>query len=145
MSRTSVTTCFYTLRRMSSCAFLVGLVSLAIVCSQALAQQVRMRPVPTQEQKVEQWRSELNQKGLGEKSRWEARLHDGRKIKGYLTEIREDGFTLVNTKTDEKYQIAFSELESLRRQGPRWPVIAGIGGAVFGGLVVAGLVAASRE
>jgi len=136
MSRTSL---------VGRCVLLVTLAFQTLAPSQALGQQIKMRPVPTQQQKEEQWKHELEQKGIGEKSKWEARLQDGRKIKGYLSEIREDGFTLVNTKTDENSRVAFSELKSLKRQGLPWQVPAGIAGAVFGGLVVAGLVAASRE
>ena len=63
---------------------------------------------------AEKFKQPVNERGTGEKSKWEVELKDGRKIKGYAAEIREDGFTLVNWKTDERYEVRFDEMKSLR-------------------------------
>lgn len=99
----------------------------------------------TQEEKIEGWKQDLMKKGVGEKSRWEVRLLDGRKIKGYTGEIREDGFTLVDWGTQESSDIAFSEMESLKDKNSlsipaKIGIIAGLAvGAVFliGAIVLA--------
>jgi hypothetical protein len=62
----------------------------------------------------EQFKQPVTERGTGEKSKWEVELKDGLKIKGYAEEIRNDGFTLVNWKTDEQYEVRFDEITSLR-------------------------------
>jgi len=95
------------------------------------------------EERVEKWKQRIMERGAGEKSRWEVKLKDGRKIKGYTSEIREDAFTLVNWKTHDQYDVSFDEITSLKSKSSL-PVAAQI--AIFGGiivgvaLVVAGLI-----
>jgi hypothetical protein len=63
---------------------------------------------------AEQFKQPVTERGTGEKSKWEVELKDGRKINGYAAQIRDDGFTLVNWKTDERYEVRFDEITSLR-------------------------------
>ena len=70
--------------------------------------------VQTGVESAEQFKQPVTERGTGEKSKWEVELKDGRKIKGYAAEIREDGLTLVNWKTDEHYEVRFDEMTSLR-------------------------------
>ncbi len=112
------------LRRLRSRSLSVALVFLLspLLATQAVASR---NAVEKQQQKVEQWKQALNKKGVGEKSRWTARLLDGRKITGYVSEIQEEGFSLVDKKTAESFTIAFSELDSLKPKGmPLWAKIA---------------------
>jgi hypothetical protein len=88
------------------------LASMSLSTNQALAGQ----KYETREERVEKWKQQVEERGAGEKSRWEIKLRDGQKIKGYTNEIREDSFTLVNWKTDERYEVSFNEIESLEKK-----------------------------
>ncbi len=97
-------------------AISVALVLTVVPLGESLAMASK-GPLQTQEQKIEQWKRALNKRGTGERSKWEVRMQDGRKIKGYASEIAEDGFILIESKTKESIKLAFSDLTSLKRQG----------------------------
>lgn len=101
----------------------------------------------TREERIEKWKQQVEERGAGEKSRWEIKLRDGQKIKGYTSEIREDSFTLVNWKTDERYEVSFNEIESLeKRTSLSLPAKIAIYGTLVAVpiLVLAGLAAADN-
>lgn len=102
-------------------------------CFLALASQPQ---TTNPEEQIAKWKEDLKKRGTGEKSRWEAELLDGRKVKGYASEIREDGITLVDCKTKETFAIAFSEIQSLKKSslstGAKIALFAALGaGAVM--------------
>ena len=91
---------------------------------------------------IAKWKDQVSKRGVGEKSKWTVELADGRKLKGYTGEIREDGFTLVDLKTEERHPINYNEINRLNpnvgmSRGAKIAVIAGVtAGAVFGVLAV---------
>lgn len=88
------------------------LASMSLSTNQALAGQ----KYETREERIEKWKQQVEERGAGERSRWEIKLRDGQKIKGYTSEIREDSFTLINWKTDESYEVQFNEIDSLEKK-----------------------------
>lgn len=94
---------------------------------------------------AEQFRQPVTERGTGENSKWGVELKDGRKIQGYTEEIREDGFTLVNWKTGEQYEVGFDEVASLTHihtlsTGAKIAIFGGIAAVVA--FVVWGVVVA---
>jgi hypothetical protein len=64
--------------------------------------------------RVEEWKTKVSEKGVGTGAKWEVHLVDGRKLKGFVSEIHDEGSTLVDLKTDEAYEIEFAEIEKLK-------------------------------
>ena len=97
---------------------------------------------------VEVWKQQMSQRGTGEKSKWEARLLDGRKIRGYASEIQQEGFTLVDTKSGASFDLDYADIEALKpltglSKGAKIALVAGIAaGAV---LLVGAIVLSQSE
>ena len=46
--------------------------------------------------------------GTGEAAQVKVKLKDNRKVEGYVGEIKQDSFTVVNSKTGETTEVAYS-------------------------------------
>lgn len=88
---------------------------------------------------IEVWKQQVSQRGTGERSKWEAQLLDGRKIRGYVSQLQQEGFTLVAEKTGETVDLKYAELEALK---PRTGMSKGAKIALFAG-VAAGVILAA--
>ncbi len=116
-------------RKAASIALIVAIALMSVGSSQASAAQEYVN----QEERAEKWKQEIIERAAGEKSRWEVKFQDGRKIKGYTSEIREEAFTLINWKTHDQNDVSFDEITSLERKSSL-PVTAQI--AIAAGFVV---------
>lgn len=77
---------------------------------------------------------EVNKIGVSDKIPVVVKLEDGRKsVKGYITEITDDGFTVIDKKKKTTTSLKYSEVKKVSRDVTRNWVIAGI---IVGGLVV---------
>ncbi|UCF37586.1 MAG: hypothetical protein JSU96_01580 [Acidobacteriota bacterium] len=90
----------------------------------------------------------MSKRGVGEKARWEVVLADGRRIDGYTLSIEDESFTLADRKTQENFEIAYSEINGLRpkvhtSRGVKIAVIAGV--AVGAVLAIGALVLANSK
>ena len=56
--------------------------------------------------------------GVGEKARVSVKFKDGRQLKGYVAESREDDFVLRDDKTDAPTTIAFSDVSKVEIRRP---------------------------
>lgn len=93
-------------------AILVGLVSnLFCTTSVVVAQQTSSNT-----RAVEGVKAKIVQIGTGPTARIEVRLTDGRKVKGYISEIEEDHFVIVDEKTCAATQIAYQQVQKVKRQ-----------------------------
>lgn len=117
----------------------IGLI-LSIVMAVNSFALVSTHQTATPDEKIAKWKEDLNKRGVGEKSRWEEQLLDGRKVKGYASETGEDGVTLVDWKTKESSEIPFSEMRCLkpsRSTGAKIGITAAIvAGVTFGFLLI---------
>ncbi len=93
-------------------AILVGLViDLFCTTSVVVAQQTSSNT-----RAVEEVKAKIVQIGTGSTARIELRLTDGRKVKGYISEIEEDHFIIVDEKTSTATQIAYQQVQKVKRQ-----------------------------
>ena len=60
----------------------------------ALAVSSYARSQDEQARNIEKVKENVRKLGVGEEARVEVKLHDGRKLKGYIQEAGEDNFTL---------------------------------------------------
>lgn len=82
--------------------------------------------------------------GTGRNARVEIKLHDKTKLKGYISDLDDDQFTLVQDKTGASIQIAYRQVQKVNRKhhfhlsdrGLAIVVLAGLF-AVIGGQVIA--------
>lgn len=62
--------------------------------------------------------------GAGKDSKVKLKLKDGTKLKGYISEINEDGFLVQNEKTDESVSVPYSNVKQVKGNNLRGDVIA---------------------
>lgn len=63
------------------------------------------------------------------------KLKDGTKLKGYITEIKDDNFALLDTKSGKVISVNYAQVLEAKRDGLSKLAVSLIGaGALFGGL-----------
>lgn len=62
--------------------------------------------------------------GAGTDSKVKLKLKDGTKLKGFISEISEDGFVVKNEKTGESVSVPYSSVKQVRGNNLRGDVIA---------------------
>lgn len=66
----------------------------------------------------------------------EVKLNDNTKIKGYITEIKDDRFVLVSKKNGATVNIPYNEVKSVRRTFTTFQRVAVITGVTLGVIVL---------
>ena len=81
-------------------------------------------------------RAKISRVGTGKQARVEVKLRDKQTLKGYVGEIAEDHFSLVDAKHGTVTAIPYDQVERVknRTQSPFLPLA--LGGAVIGGLLI---------
>ncbi|HEX7999831.1 MAG TPA: hypothetical protein VF528_15700 [Pyrinomonadaceae bacterium] len=76
--------------------------------------QARTRTVK-QEQTVEEIKIKVAKLGVGAKARATVRMKDGTKIKGYITEARDNDFVIRDRKTNEPHVINYTDVAKVEK------------------------------
>jgi hypothetical protein len=84
---------------------LTMIVNLSCATATAIAQQVS-----SDAQKV---KAKVVKIGVGEEARVEVRLRDGRRVKGYISESKDDYFTVVDEKAGVATRIDYSQVQQI--------------------------------
>ena len=113
---------------------LMGLLILLLAFVPASAQS---QDEARQTEKVKQTILKL---GTGAKARVEIALKDNRKLQGHVTEITDDHFVIIDSKTGAATTVLYSQVQHIRIN--RHPHQLAIGLAFVGGLVGLGLILA---
>jgi small nuclear ribonucleoprotein (snRNP)-like protein len=80
--------------------------------------------------------------GIGKDARVEVKLKDGTKIKGYITEVNDDDFSVMNEKTNSETNIPYPQTKQVKGNNLSTGVKIAIGVAiVFLVFVIIGLAA----
>ena len=91
-------------------------------------------------QLVEQVRAKIQRVGTGRDARIEVRLRDNTKLKGYVSEARDDSFTLTNSKTGATQTVAYTDVTKVKKSGGlrtrTWVII----GAAAAATVIVGII-----
>ena len=90
-----------------------ALMAIVLLISGTVASAQSTQPSAERASQIATWKEQISKRGVGEKSKWTVQLEDGRKLKGYTGEIGEDGFTLVDLKTEESHPINYNEINRL--------------------------------
>ena len=75
--------------------------------------------------------------GTGKRSRAEVIFKDDRKLKGYIVEISENGFTLVDSKRGTVTKITYDEVRQVKSRNQDGRHLAFAGAAVVGAFILA--------
>ncbi len=59
-------------------------------------------------------KANIQKRGTGEKKRVEVKMRDGKKLKGYLSQVGEDSFTLTDRKTNQSSVIAYRDVAKVK-------------------------------
>ena len=111
---------------------LSGLLINAVAVSSTYA-----RPQDDQARNIEKVKENVRKLGVGEDARVEVKLHDGRKLKGYIQEAGEDTFTLIDSKSGTAMTVAYSQVKELKGTNRSTAAKVGINVAKGVGIVAA--------
>jgi hypothetical protein len=75
--------------------------------------------------------------GTGERARVEIKLRDETKLKGYISGVGADSFTLTDSKTGASQVVAYSDVAQVKKSGGGLSTMTKV---LIGGAVVAGAV-----
>jgi hypothetical protein len=93
---------------------------------------------------AEKIRAKVAKLGTGKRSRAEVTLKDDRKLKGYIGEISENGFTLVDPNRGTVTPIAYDEVRQVKSRNNAAREIAFFG-ATMAGVLILVLATVSRS
>lgn len=85
---------------------------------------------------AEKVRAKVAKRGTGKRSRAEVTLKNDRRLKGYIGEISEDGFTLVDAKRGTVTTVAYDQVRQFKSASHGGRDLAIIGGAVAGIIIL---------
>lgn len=73
-------------------------------------------------------------------------LKNGTKLKGYITEIKDDYFALLDTKSGKVVSVDYAQVLTAKRDGlSKFAAVLIATGVAMGGLIVLGAAAANSE
>jgi hypothetical protein len=90
----------------------------------------------------QQTRADVRKFGIGKEAKVEVKLQDKSKLKGFISAVEDDSFTITNAKTGETRTFAYAEVTQVRKQSSglsskTWLIIAGAAAAaIIAGVVV---------
>ena len=93
----------------------------------------------------EKIRAEVAKLGTGKRARAEVIFKDDRKLKGYIGEISENSFTLVDPKRGTVTTISYDEVRQVKNRNHDGRHLAFAGAAVVGTVVLALVLATSSR
>ncbi len=69
----------------------------------------------TKEEKLaEKLKTEISKLGTGSGAKIKIKLKDGIKIKGYVTEVSENGFVVMNSETNKTVPVSYSQVKQAK-------------------------------
>ena len=92
----------------------------------------------------EQIKGKVAKLGTGKRSRADITLKDDRRLKGYIGEISENSFTLVDPKRGTVTNITYDEVRQIKSRNHAIREIA-LFGAMMGGILILVLTTVSRS
>jgi small nuclear ribonucleoprotein (snRNP)-like protein len=90
--------------------------------------------------RAEKVKANVTKLGTGKDARVEVKLKDGTKLKGYISEINENGFVVMNEKTGIATTVAYPQTKQVKGNNLSTGVKIAIGVGIF--LVVVFLIGA---
>jgi hypothetical protein len=87
-------------------------------------------------------KAEVRKIGIGERSAVRVKLKDGTELRGYLSQIENDSFTITDKGTKKASSVSYGDVQSLKLKGKRLSIgtkiLIGVG---IGVAITAGIIA----
>jgi hypothetical protein len=103
---------------------------LSLTAAESQADQ-STRGYPDQEVKI---KAKVQKTGVGEKSKIRVKLRDGTKLRGYVSNIGNDSFTVTDSATHKARSLSYGDVETVRGKGlstaAKVLIVTGIGLAI---------------
>jgi hypothetical protein len=74
-------------------------------------------PRKQKETQVEKVKADVAKYSLGKRPRVTVKLQDGSKLKGNIGDVKEDSFTLSDSKTGQSRTLAYADVVEVKKQG----------------------------
>ncbi|MGH9901368.1 MAG: hypothetical protein ACRD68_06030 [Pyrinomonadaceae bacterium] len=111
-----------------------------ILLSAALGLPAVAAQTAEESRRVEKIRVEVAKAGVGKNARVEVKLRDNTKLKGYVSEVGQQSFTVTDSKTGASRAVAYADVTEVKRKGnglsTRTKVIIGSAAAAGVGIVL---------
>jgi hypothetical protein len=82
----------------------------------------------------------VNKIGTGEAARVEVKLYDGTKIKGFVKEINDDSFTVVNVNTNAEQNVPYPQVKQIKGNNLSTGAKVAIGLGILAGVLLIWLI-----
>ena len=115
----------------------LSLVLTGLLINMAAVTSSYARSQDEQARNIEKVKESVRKLGVGAEARVEVKLHDGRKLKGYIQEAGEDNFTLIDSKDGTVTTVAYSQVKQLQGRNRSTAAKVGINVAKGVGVVAA--------
>lgn len=88
-------------------------------------------PVSAQSESVEKTRSKIQTLSINRDKPIEVKLHDKAKIKGHITSVDPDSFTITDAKTATSHRISYSDVSEVKKassgfSAKTWLILGGV-------------------
>ena len=119
---------FEKLLSLALAGLLIGILGTAPVSAQSRA--------GTDSQQADKIKAKVTRLGTGKQARVEVKLRDTTKLKGYIGQIAEDHFTLIDPKHGTVTTITYGQVEKIKDRNHDWVTAALLGAGTIGGLLI---------
>lgn len=79
-----------------------------------LAQTKAEKKAAQEAARIAQLKATINSYGIGEDALVEVKRKTGKKVKGYISEVKDDGFVVADTSAASSYEVRYSEVNSVK-------------------------------
>ena len=116
--------------------------SLSLVLAVLLTGMITCVPAPAQSQagkdpqQSEKVKAKVTKLGTGKQARVEVKLKDNTRLKGYIGEIAEEHFTLVDPKHGTVTPVPYEQVQQIKNTNHSAAYALGFGAAIIGGVIL---------
>lgn len=96
-------------------------------------------------QRIARIKENVARRGTGERARVRVTLLDGRKISGYISEVRENAFVLIDQQTNASTTLAYTDVSQVKGRGLSVLAKVGIVAAVAATIGIVVAIVANQE
>ena len=93
-------------------------------------------PAERETQQAGKVKTRVTKLGTGKQARVEVKLKDNTKLKGYIGEIAEEHFTLIDSKHGTITPVPYIQVQEIKNTNHSAAYALGLGAAVVGGLLL---------
>jgi len=87
-------------------------------------------------QQTEKVKGKVTRLGTGRQARVEVKLNDNTRLKGYIGQIAEDHFTLIDPKHGTVTPVPYAQVQQIKNKNHSGTFALGLGAAVIGGVIL---------